>query len=166
MIMSPRLRKFTLLLHVTTSVGLLGAVAAFLVLAVTGLASPDESLVRAAYPAADLIARLIVVPLAVAALVIGVVESLGTRWGLIRHYWLIAKLVLTVIALLVLLLQLPTIHGVASAAMARPLLPGDLSEARLALVLHASGGLAVLLLPLGLSMYKPRGRTRFGRRRA
>lgn len=164
MIMPPRLRKIMLMAHVSSSVGLLGAVAAFLVLAVTGLTSSDAGLVRAVYPATDLVARLVVVPLAVAALLLGVAESLGTSWGLVRHYWLIAKLLLTATAVVVLLLQLPTIEGVAEAALAGPLQPGDLRDARLALVVHSSGGLTVLLLPVLLSIYKPRGRTRFGRR--
>jgi hypothetical protein len=37
MAMTPRLRKFALTAHVTSSVGWLGAVAAFLALAVAGL---------------------------------------------------------------------------------------------------------------------------------
>jgi hypothetical protein len=41
----------------------------------------------------------------------------------------------------------------------------DLREARISLVAHAGGGLLVLLVPATLSVYKPRGMTRYGRRK-
>ena len=59
------LRKFALTMHLATSVGLLGAIAAFLALAVAGLASADAPMIRAAYPAMELTARRVIVPLAV-----------------------------------------------------------------------------------------------------
>ena len=82
MTMPPRLRKFALTLHVTSSVGLLGAIGAFLVLAVSGLTSQNVQTVCAVYPAMQLIARFVVVPLAFASLLTGFIQSLGTRWGL------------------------------------------------------------------------------------
>ena len=161
MIMAPRWRKFTLATHVATSVGLLGGVASFLLLAVVGLTSPDIGMVRAAYPAMALIAWVIVLPLALLALAIGLIESLGTKWGLIRHYWVIVKLALTVIAIIVLLLQMGTVSYLSHVAASMQ--PGDLVEPRTVMVVHSAGGLLVLLLPLALSIYKPRGRTGWGR---
>jgi hypothetical protein len=35
-------------------------------------------------------------PLAMATILSGVLPSLGTRWGLFEHYWIVTKLVLTV----------------------------------------------------------------------
>ena len=49
MTMTPRLRKFALTAHVTSSVGWLGAVAVSLAIAVAGLTSHDAQVVRAAY---------------------------------------------------------------------------------------------------------------------
>jgi hypothetical protein len=165
MIMPPRLRKFMLAAHVASSVGLLGAIAGFLVLAVAGLTSRDAEIVRAAYPAMELIARFVIVPAAFAALLIGIVESLGTRWGLLRHYWILAKLALTVLATVVLLLQMELIRYMAGVAADMALSSADLYEARISLVAHAGGGLLVLLVPLALSVYKPQGRTRYGWRK-
>jgi hypothetical protein len=54
MIVPPLPRKFALTAHVTFSVGWLGAVAAFLALAIAGLTSPDAQMVQAAYLAMDL----------------------------------------------------------------------------------------------------------------
>src|SRR3546814_3156266 len=56
MTMTPRLRKFVLAAHVTSSVGSLGAVAVFLALAFAGLTSQDAQLVRAAYVANGFVA--------------------------------------------------------------------------------------------------------------
>lgn len=165
MIMTPRLRKFMLTAHVTSSVGLLGAVAGFLVLAIAGLTSQDAQIVHAAYPAMDLIARFVIVPLAFAALLIGLVQSLGTKWGLFRHYWVLAKLVLTALATIVLLLQMQLIGYMADVAADTTLSGSYLREARMTLVAHAGGGLLVLLVPMALSVYKPRGRTRYGWRK-
>jgi hypothetical protein len=165
MIMRPRLRKFMLTVHVASSVGLLGAVVVFLVLAGIGLTSQDAEMVRAAYIAMALTAWVVIVPLAFASLLIGIVESLGTRWGLFRHYWILAKLVLTALAVIVLLIQMRGISTVAGVAAGTALSSADLREVRLSFVLHAGGGLLVLLLPMGLSVYKPRGRTAYGRRK-
>lgn len=97
MTMTPHLRKFALTAHVTASVGSLGAVAVFLALAVAGLTRQDDRMVRAAYIAMEFTAWYVIVPLVLAALLTGLVQSLGTTWGLFRHYWVLAKLLLTVL---------------------------------------------------------------------
>ena len=104
MTMTPRLRKFALTAHVVSSVGWLGAVAGFLALAAAGLTSQDAQMVRAAYLAMELIAWFVIVPLALASLLTGLVQSVGTTWGLFRHYWVLAKLLVTVLATIVLLM--------------------------------------------------------------
>ena len=95
MIMPPFLRKLALTVHVTSSVGLLGAIAAFLGLAIAGFASADDQTVRACYLAMQIAAKFVIVPLAFAALITGLVQSLGTAWGLFQHYWVLVKLLLT-----------------------------------------------------------------------
>lgn len=153
-------RKLLLLLHVLTSVGFPGAVAGFLALAIVGGTATDMQLVRAAYVAMATLTWDVIVPLAAASLVIGVVQSLGTPWGLIRYYWIIIKLVLTVIAVVVLLLQTPVINALSAAALAGDLT--GLSGSRMGMILHGTGGLVVLIVATILSIYKPRGMTRRG----
>jgi uncharacterized membrane protein len=109
MIMGPRLRQFALTTHVTRSVGLLGAIAGLLALAVAGLTSQDAQMVRAAYLAMELTGWFVIVPSALASLLTGLVQSMGTTWGLFRHYWVLAKLLLTVFATVVLLLKMKLI---------------------------------------------------------
>jgi hypothetical protein len=162
---TPSLRKFALTAHVTSSIGLLGSIAAFLALAIAGLTSQDEQIVRAAYLAMELISRFVIVPLAFASLLTGLIQSLGTPWGLFRHYWVLAKLLLTVFATAVLLVKMKLIVYAASLAAETVLSRADLRAAGVELGLHAAGGLLVLLVPTVLSVYKPRGLTPYGRRR-
>ncbi len=165
MIMAPRLRKFALTTHVTFSVGLLGAIAAFLALAVAGLTTEEAAIVRAGYLAMDLTARFVIVPLAFASLLTGLVQSLGTSWGLFRHYWILAKLLLTAFATTILLAKIELI-GYAAHLAAETILPrADLRTVGMELAVHAAGGLLVLLVPAILSVYKPRGVTAYGRRK-
>lgn len=165
MTMPPRLRKFVLTAHITSSVGLLGAIAGFLVLAVAGLTSESDQMVRAVYPAMWLIAWVVILPLAFASLMIGILQSLGTPWGIFRHWWVLVKLLLTVFATIVLVLQMEAISYVAGVAAETTFSSDNLRAARMSLAVHASGGLLVLLVPMVLSVYKPRGMTRYGARR-
>lgn len=164
MTMTPNLRKFALTTHITSSVGLLGSIAAFLALAVAGLISQDAHVVRAVYLAMDLTASFVIVPLAFASLLTGVIQSLGTSWGLFRHYWVLAKLLLTAVATIVLLLKMELISFAARLAAETSLQRVDLRTAGIELTVHAAVGLLVLLVPAVLSVYKPRGLTAYGKR--
>ena len=163
MTMPPRLRKVALTAHVTSSVGWLGAVVVFLALAVVGLTSQDAQTVRGAYLVMEPAAWFVLVPLAFASLLTGIVQSLGTMWGLFRHYWVLLKLLITVFATIVLLIYMQTFRFMAGVA-ADP--SADLGAVRNASPgLHAALALLVLLVATGLAVYKPRSRTRFGRRK-
>jgi hypothetical protein len=156
--MSPAVRRAALTVHVACSVGWLGAALAYVVLNVPALTSTDEATVRAAYLMMEPVAWYAVTPLAVASLITGLIQSLGTPWGLLRHYWVLISLGVTVFANLVLVLHLPAVSALADRA-ASPgtdvfALGGDLA--------HSLGGLLLLLVPLVLNIYKPRGLTRRG----
>ena len=103
MIMPPRLRKLALMAHVTSSVGWMGAVVAFLALAVVGSTSEDAQMVRGAYLVMEPAAWWVLVPFAFASLLTGLLMSLGTTWGLFRHYWVLFKLLINLFATVVLL---------------------------------------------------------------
>src|SRR5881296_294403 len=137
MTMTPSLRKFALTAHVTSSVGLLGSIAAFLPLAVAGLASQDAQIVRAAYLAMDLTARFVIVPLAFASLLTGLIQSLGTPWGLFRHYWVLAKLLLTAFATIILMVKMELVGYAARLATETVLPHTDLRAAGMQLAVHA-----------------------------
>jgi len=164
--MTPPLRKLTLTAHVTFSVGWFGAVAGFLVLSIAGLTSKNAEVVRGAYLAMDLIGLFIIVPMSLAALATGLVLSLGTHWGLLRHYWVLVKFFLTILVTMVLLLhQFTAVAG--AARRVSETAPGTLPEVGhlgTQLVTDAGLGLLVLLMITTLSVFKPWGRTRYGQR--
>ncbi|MEV4422337.1 DUF2269 domain-containing protein [Patulibacter sp. NPDC049589] len=162
MALSPRTRRLAVFVHVTSSVGWLGAVAATVALAIAGASSTDPQTVRAAYPALEVIGWYALVPLSIASLASGLVVSLGGRWGVFEHYWVVTKLLINVAASGVLLLYMQTLDGLARTAASA----ADLEAVRsYSPVLHAGGALALLLAATVLSIYKPRGRTRYGWRK-
>lgn len=122
-------------------------------------------MVRAAYLATGLITWFVIVPLSLASLLTGLVQSLGTTWGLFRHYWVLAKLLLTVLATAVLLLHTQAISYVADVAAETTLASANHRALRIQLVADAGAALLVLLVATALSVYKPRGRTPYGRRK-
>jgi len=163
--MTPSIRKLLLTAHITLSVGWFGAVAAFLALAIAGLTSRDAQMVRTCYAAMELTARFVIVPLAFASLLSGLIESLGTPWGLFRHYWVLVKLLLTTFATIVLLAKMPLIGYAARRAAETTSSSVDLHTVGIQLAVHATGGMLVLLVITALSVYKPWGLTRYGQRK-
>ncbi len=162
MTMTPGLRKLVLTAHITSSVGWLGSVVAYLALVVAARTTQDAQKMRAAWIAMELTGWFVIVPLALASVLIGIVNALGTQWGLFRHYWVLVKFLLTIFATVILLLHMPTVSYFAIVAadtnsVSLAGLPGE--------IVHAGGGLLVLLVTMILSVYKPRGMTAHGWRK-
>jgi hypothetical protein len=159
-------RKLVLTIHITCSVAWFGAITAFLVLAVAGLGAGDGNTARGLYMSMQLIATTALVPFGIAAFASGLIESLATPWGLVRHYWVIVKLLLTLVCLGLLLLHARVITFLASVAGD----PGSSLNAypalRAQLVVDSSAALAALAVTIVLAVYKPRGTTAYGWRRA
>jgi uncharacterized membrane protein len=162
MTMTRGLHKFALAAHLAFSVGWIGTVVAYLAFGVTAVTSRDTETVKAAWIAMELTGWYVIVPLALASLLTGIVMALGTKWGLFRHYWVLFSLALTLVATGVLLLHMPTVSSLANVAKEAEgstldRLGGDL--------LHPGVGLVVLLVIQVLNVYKPRGMTRYGWRK-
>jgi hypothetical protein len=164
MIMTPRLRKFALAAHLTFSVGWIGAAAGYIALDVAAATRQDAQTLRACYLAMELIVWYVIVPLALASLLSGLVMSLGTKWGLFRHYWVLISLLLTIIATIVLVVETQTISYFADMA-ADPKTSGNDLRGLGSTLVHSIGGTTVLLVILVLNVYKPRGMTRYGWRK-
>lgn len=163
--MRPGVRQVALVAHVSASVGWSGVVVVYLALALAAVTTDDPGLARAAYVAMDWASWTVLVPFAVASLLTGLVQSLGTRWGLFRHYWVVFKLALTLLATGVLLLYTRTLTAYGDAAR----LPHPTArEATLlqspSIVLHAAAAALMLLTATVLAVFKPRGLTPRGRR--
>ena len=166
MSLSPGARRVTLTAHVASSVGWLGAVAGFLALSIVALTTGDADLVRSSYLAMNVLGEFLIVPLSLAALVTGLMQSLGTHWGLVRHYWVLTKFALTMVATSLLLLHQFT--AVAEAArVAAGTAIGALPEVDglgKQLLFDSGAAVFVLLVTTTLSIYKPWGRTGFEQR--
>jgi hypothetical protein len=163
-IMPPPLRKLVLAIHLSCSVGWLGAVVAYLVLDLTVASSNDPQLVRAAWLAMGLVVSWSIVPLALASLGTGLVIALGTKWGLFRHWWVLISLLLTIVATVVLLSESGGVTRIAAVA-ADPSTSDDAVLAFSPTLLHSLGGLAVLLVVQVLNVYRPQGVTPYGWRK-
>ncbi len=163
--MPPWLRKTALTAHIATSLAWLGAVASFVALAVTGLTTTDPGRAHAAYAANDVITTAIIVPFAFASLMTGIIQSVGTPWGLLRHYWVLAKMVITVPATGVLLLHTGPISALADPENATVLAAGQLHGLQVQVLADAGAAALVLLATTALATFKPRGMTRYGYRR-
>jgi len=165
MTLTPGIRKFMRTAHITFTVGWLGTVAGFLALAVAGLTSPDFQIVRASYIAMELTARFVIVPLSLAPLLLtGPILSLGTPWGLFRHYWILAKLLINILSTIILLVHMQPISYLSRVAAAGTLSSAD-RGAQVQLVVAAAAGLLALLVATALAVYKPRGMTPYGWRK-
>jgi hypothetical protein len=137
-------------------------VIAFLALAIIGLTSPDEATVRGAYLVMAPAAWFVLVPLAHASLLSGIAISLGTPWGLFRHYWVVLKLLLTAFSTVILMIYMGTFRQMAGMA-ADPVVELGLVRNPSPMV-HAILALILLVIATVLGAYKPFGMTAYGRR--
>lgn len=158
--MPPAVRRAALFAHVIVSIGWIGAILAYLAFAAVAVRGRDPELMRAAYLVMDPVQRWALLPLAGGAMLTGLVMSLGSSWGLIRHWWVIFKLLLTTFAAVVLVLNTTGRVATLTEAARRP---GQLgSEGLNAQINHATIGLVILLVVAALGVYKPRGATGYG----
>jgi hypothetical protein len=162
--MSPPARRFGLVAHVVSSVGWLGAVVMSFALGIIGLVSTDARLVQGAYVTTEAVGWTVLVPLSLLSLVTGLIQSLGTRWGLVRHYWVLIKLAMNLLASIVLLLYMQTLGVLAENAKAWTGGSPDAMRSP-SPALHAGAAIVLLLVAAVLSIYKPAGRTGYGQRR-
>lgn len=157
--LSPATRKLTLAVHLTVSIGWVGGVLVYVALGLAATRSDDDQTIRAAWVAMEITGWYALVPMALATVLTGLILAWGTKWGLLRHYWVLIAFVLTLFSAVILILHMPTVSATADAARTAKtaqlqLLGGDL--------FHSTIGLVVLLGIQVLNIYKPRGQTRYG----
>jgi hypothetical protein len=154
--LSPQLRKLLVAAHVLVAVGWFGVVVAKLVLEIWTVTTRDQELPRVAYAIIEVFDRAVFPPMAVGTLLTGIILSLGTAWGLFRHYWIVAKLVLTVAVI---------VTGVVfvGAWVEQAIATGS-ETASMSLVSASLAHLLMLGAATVISVYKPWGRIRPDRR--
>ncbi|TDC13317.1 hypothetical protein [Actinomadura bangladeshensis] len=101
-----RWRKTTLIVHIVSAGAWIGIDVIVAVLVLTGRFGTSDDVRGLAYRA---LATFVVWPMLASALiclVTGVVLGLGTRWGLVRYWWVAVKLVLNLILCTLILVAL------------------------------------------------------------
>ncbi len=153
-------RTALLTLHVIVSVGWNGV--AFAQLALASTAAADANLRHATYELMHVIDRTLDIPLALLTLITGIVMSVGTKWGLLRHWWIVAKLTITVVAVIsggavVRTLIVSADHATRGATTTAP-------TQTFALIVCACAMNVLFITATVLSTAKPWGRTPRGNR--
>jgi Predicted integral membrane protein (DUF2269) len=145
--LSPRVRRAVLTAHIVASVGLLGDVAAVLAVNVRAAISTDPGFASASYDLLQMFSFVFGIPLSFAALLTGLTLGLGSKWGVLRHAWVTAKLMLLLSVILVGALVI----GPATAEMAN-----GSGDAETVLIAAAAWDVLALTVATALSVYKPR----------
>ncbi|MFE7193327.1 DUF2269 domain-containing protein [Kitasatospora sp. NPDC057541] len=158
-------RRVWLVVHVAFSVGWLGLTAGVLALGIAGRFSDDPDTVRAAYLAQQIFADWLLIPVSLVSLLSGVLLSLGTTWGLLRYRWVATKFWLTLAATLASIFALRAFIHDAAGQVAAGTVPPD-GRAPHVLVIAPSVALTIYLVATVLSVVKPWGMTKRGRRLA
>jgi predicted integral membrane protein DUF2269 len=154
--LSARARRALLTAHILVSVGLFGDVAGFLAVAIRAAGTDDPEVARASYDILAMFSTYFGIPLSFGALLTGIGLGIGTKWGVFRYPWTIAKLtlVLTVILMGSFVLG-PSVEQMRDGS-------GGV-EGRI--LLGASWDLAALATATVLSVFKPGKARRPSRRR-
>ena len=161
------LYKLLLAAHVVDSGAWLGIAFAKIVLGVAAATSNTPAASRPLYLAMEAV-NVAFPPTAIATLVTGVILSLGTKWGLLEYYWVTTKLALTVgvvvtgIALVDRLIQ----RSISAPSVGDGTILGAASAPTALLISLSAAHVLMLGVATVLSVYKPPGRTPFGRRKA
>jgi hypothetical protein len=108
-------------------------------------------------------AWFVLVPLAHASLRSGILLSLGTAWGLLRHYWVVLKLLITAFSTVILMIYMGTFRQMTGVA-ADPVVELGFVRNPSPMV-HAILALFLLTIATVLAIYKPFGMTPYGLQR-
>jgi len=146
-------RRALLTVHIICGVGLLGDVAAVLAVNVRAATTTDPGFASASYELLQMFSVVFGIPLSFGALLTGLTLGLRSKWGVFRHAWVTAKLMLLLSVILVGALVI----GPATAEMRA----GN-GDAEATLIAAAAWDVLALTAATVLSVYKP-GRARSAR---
>jgi hypothetical protein len=165
--LSASARKLTLTIHIISAIGWIGVDFVLFVFAFTGLTSDDPSTIAICYQAIEMFAVVLLVPLGLLSLATGLLLGWGSKYGILRYHWVLWKLILNlVLTTLVVVLLRPGVNEAADLVTESPgTIPDQLEQARANLIFPPTVSITVLTFATVLAVYKPWGRTKYGRRR-
>jgi hypothetical protein len=157
-----RTRKSILVAHIASAGAWLGIDVVMGVLVFTAMFTSDEGVKALCFRALDVIAVVPLLTMGLLCLVTGVLLGVGSRYGLVRYWWVLIKLILNlVLSSLVLILLAPEIS--AHAELAQRAMPGDAVSLTVGhLVFPPIVSTTALLVAMTLAVFKPWGRVRPG----
>lgn len=155
-----RTRKQVLILHILSAAAWFGIDLALITLALTSMITDDAQTAATAMKAVDLFAIWPMFTAAIVCLASGIVLGLGSKYGLVKYWWVAVKLVINIAFALLIVFSLR--HGVGDMAdLGARLAAGD-ESARTPLNMLGPVIVAptLLLTAYFLSVFKPWGRIR------
>ena len=155
-----RTRKSVLLVHIASAGAWLGIDVVMAVLVFTALGTDDDRTKALAFRALELVAVWPLLTMGMLCLLTGILLGLGSRYGLVRYWWVAVKLALNlVLSGLVLVALAPEVADAAErarqfdAGLPAPLGVGDL-------IFPPIVSPTALLVAMVLAVFKPWGRIR------
>jgi hypothetical protein len=161
-------RKWLLVLHVLCGVGWMGVDIALFLLLLNARTTSSATEAITGYTAVALIVSAAVPALCLGVLATGLLLGWGTTWGLIRHWWVFLKLLLSLaMTVLVFAALLPAIHSIADIARlpTAEAVRNHLGPVGVQLLFPPAVSFLLLGVALILSIFKPRGLTPWARTR-
>lgn len=155
---SPSLYKLYLASHIIVSVGWLGTAYTKFFLELAAIMAESADVSKALLVAIEKLHVAFPI-MAIATIVTGVLLSLGTKWGILKHYWVAVKLVLT-IGVISTAIQLDDRFVRQSISS----LSGQKMTPMIPLICLTAAHMLMLGAATVISVYKPWGKTWFGRR--
>lgn len=161
--LTPTWRKMILCLHVISGIGWMGVDIALLVLLITARTTDEPALVASGFNAIRIIVPVAVPPLSLAILATGLLLGLGTPWGLLRHWWVLVKLILSLImTVLVFVALVPGVNAInvrVAGDSSADALRATLGDLPTGLLFPPVVSFLMLGVATVLSIFKPWGRT-------
>jgi uncharacterized membrane protein len=158
--LGPRTRRAVLVAHIASAGAWLGVDVAMAVLIVTAMTTHDVATQVFTLQALELVAIWPLLTCGVVCLLSGVALGLGSKWGVLRYWWVAVKLVLNLVLTGLVLVSLQ-FEVTEQADRARRLAAGEAVAFDLDnLIYPPTVSPTLLLVAITLSVVKPWGRIR------
>jgi hypothetical protein len=165
--LSPAWRKGVMVLHAVSGISWMGVDIAILILLLTARTSDDVTVVVSGFNAIRMIVPIAVPPLSLSILITGVILGLGSSWGLIRYWWVLVKLCLSLImTVLVFVSLVPGVNQIALldiTTVSADTVRASLGDIPTQLMYPPMVSFLMLATATVLSIYKPWRRTPWAR---